>query len=81
VVEALPAGDTAGRLEALGFAGLIVNRKGFADGGAEWLEGLAAAGRPETMRSADGDLVFVRLLAIPHGVSRLTVAEEPAPID
>jgi len=68
-VEGLPAGEAVGRLEAMGFLGLILNRKGFADGGAEWLAGLAAAGRPETETSSDGDFVFVRLSALdPEGL-------------
>ena len=60
-IEALPAGEAIRRLEAMGFAGLVLNRKGLADGGAEWLAGLAAAGREEAVASADGELVFVRL--------------------
>jgi hypothetical protein len=70
-LEGLPARDAAARLLALGFSGLILNRKGFADGGDAWLAGLAAAGRPETVRSSDGDLVLVRL----------TAEGEPAPTD
>lgn len=48
-------------LERIGFAGLLVNRKGYEDGARELRERLAASGRVEAWESADGDFLFVRL--------------------
>lgn len=60
-IEALSGADVVRRLEEMGFAGLILNRKGYADGGTEQLAELRAAGHQETVEGADGELVFVRL--------------------
>jgi phosphoglycerol transferase len=48
-------------LERIGFAGLLVNRKGYEDGARELQERLAASGRLEAWNSPDGDFLFVRL--------------------
>lgn len=60
-IEALSGADAVRRLEETGFAGVILACRGYADGGAEQLAELAAAGRRETVASADGAFVFVRL--------------------
>ncbi|HSD29731.1 MAG TPA: hypothetical protein VLL75_20675, partial [Vicinamibacteria bacterium] len=48
-------------LERLGFAGIIVNRRGYEDGAARLLRGLAQAGRAAVTESATRGLSFVRL--------------------
>ncbi len=60
-VEALEPAAMAAALERIGFAGVLVNRKAYADGGAELRDGLAQAGRQEAWESADRDFLFVRL--------------------
>jgi hypothetical protein len=57
-LEAEPLADA---LERIGFAGLLVNRKAYADGAAELRERLAASGRLEAWESPDRDFLFVRL--------------------
>ncbi len=57
-LEAEPLADT---LERLGFAGLLVNRKAYTDGGRDLRERLAARGRPEAWESPDGTFLFIRL--------------------
>ena len=61
-----PPREIARRLESYGFAGLLVSRRGFPDGGAALLEGLAEAGRPAALESEDGRLVFVPLEPAPR---------------
>jgi hypothetical protein len=51
----------ADALERIGFAGLLINRKAYADGAAELRERLAASGRLEAWESPDHDFLFVRL--------------------
>ncbi len=51
----------ADALERIGFAGLLVNRKGYEDGAQALRERLAASGRLEAWESPDGDFLFVRL--------------------
>src|SRR5262249_38293922 len=63
-VAALRADAMVGTLERYGFAGIILNRDGFADGGEEVLEGLRAAGRPAS-ETVD-DLVLVPLRPAPE---------------
>jgi hypothetical protein len=59
--EALVPADMARALERMGFAGLLVNRKAYPDGGLELREALAAAGRSEAWESTDHDFLFIRL--------------------
>jgi hypothetical protein len=59
--EALVPADMAGALERMGFAGLLVNRKAYPDGGLELKEALAAAGRSEAWESTDHDFLFIQL--------------------
>ncbi len=58
---ALDPETLADALERIGFAGVLVNRKGYEDGGRELRERLAASGRLEAWESPDGDFLFVRL--------------------
>jgi hypothetical protein len=60
-VYALPAEPLAEAAERLGFAGLLVNRKAYADGGQELRERLGATGRQEAWESRDGTFLFIRL--------------------
>ncbi|HYN01870.1 MAG TPA: hypothetical protein VE359_05465 [Vicinamibacteria bacterium] len=60
-VEALEAESMADALERMGFAGLLVNRKGYEDGARELRDRLAATGRLEAFESPDRDFVFIRL--------------------
>ena len=48
-------------LERYGFAAVQINRKAYADRGAALLHGLRAAGRADTIESARGDLVGIRI--------------------
>ncbi len=57
----LPAEPLADAAERLGFAGLLVNRKAYVDGGRELRERLAATGRQEAWESPDGTFLFIRL--------------------
>ena len=59
--EALDPAAMASPLERIGFAGLLVNRKAYADGGAELREALVTAGRTEAWESSDHDFLFIRL--------------------
>ena len=59
--EALEPEELADALERIGFAGLLVNRKGYEDGAQSLRERLAASGRLEAWESPDGDFLFVRL--------------------
>jgi hypothetical protein len=59
--EALEPEALADALERIGFAGLLVNRKGYEDGAQSLRERLAASGRLEAWESPDGDFLFVRL--------------------
>ncbi|MFI5007675.1 MAG: hypothetical protein ACHQKZ_09550 [Solirubrobacterales bacterium] len=68
-IEALSVPDAVRRLEEMGFAGVMLNRRGYADGGTEQLEELRAAGPQERVEGADGNLVFVRLRPSVPGVT------------
>ena len=57
----LPAEPLADAAERLGFAGLLVNRKAYVDGGQELRERLGATGRLEAWESPDGTFLFIRL--------------------
>jgi hypothetical protein len=59
--EALEPDAMARALERMGFAGILVNRKAYADRGRGLREALAAAGRLEAWESPDHDFLFVRL--------------------
>ena len=58
---ALEPEPLAQALERIGFSGLLVNRKAYADGARELRERLAASGRAEAWESPDHDFLFVRL--------------------
>jgi hypothetical protein len=60
-VEELRPEEMASELEGFGFAGLILNRKAYEDGGEPLRLALAAGGRGEGLSSPDGDFLFVRL--------------------
>jgi hypothetical protein len=60
-VEALEPAAMASALERMGFAGVLLNRKAYADAGAELRDALAEAGRNVAWESADHDFLFVRL--------------------
>jgi hypothetical protein len=60
-VEELPPEHMASELEGFGFAGLILNRKAYEDGGEGLRLALAAGGREEGFLSPDRDFLFVRL--------------------
>jgi len=67
-VQDLPAGEMALALESYGFAGILLNRKGYEDRGEQLLSELAEAGWPmEFEQGVDNEWVFIRL----------TPAEEP----
>jgi hypothetical protein len=57
--------EMVAELEELGFEGIIINRMGYADRAAGFLNELAAAGRGATLESPDRDLVFVKLQPSP----------------
>jgi hypothetical protein len=59
--ESLEPEPLADVLERIGFAGLLVNRKGYGDGGETLRRRLAATGRQEAWESADRDFLFIRL--------------------
>jgi len=59
--EALELEALVDALERIGFSGLLVNRKGYADGASELRERLAASGRQEAWESPDRDFLFIRL--------------------
>jgi len=67
-VQKLSAGEMAKTLESYGFAGILLNRKGYQDRGEALLAELAQAGWPmEFEQGIDNEWVFIRL----------TPAEEP----
>jgi hypothetical protein len=68
-LEELPPEEMASELEGFGFAGLILNRKAYEDGGEALRLALAAGGRGEGFSSPDRDFLFVRLR--PQVVPRL----------
>jgi hypothetical protein len=57
----LPAEPLADAVEHSGFAGFLVNRKAYEDGGRELRDRLAATGRLEAWESPDGTFLFIRL--------------------
>ena len=64
--EELEPAELAGALERIGFAGLLVNRKGYDDAAAELRRQLAASGREQAWESEDGAFLFVRLRPAVH---------------
>jgi hypothetical protein len=60
-LEELPPEQMASELEGFGFAGLILNRKAYEDGGEALRLALAAGERGEAFSSPDHDFLFVRL--------------------
>jgi len=61
-VQDLPAGEMATVLESYGFAGILLNRKGYEDRAEHLLEELAKAGWPMTFeQGVDNEWVFIRL--------------------
>jgi len=60
-VEALPPVEMAAALERMGFAGLLVNRKAYADEAADLRDTLTENGRPESWESTDHDFLLIRL--------------------
>jgi len=61
-VQELPAGEMATALESYGFAGILLNRKGYKDRGEQLLSELAEAGWPmEFEQGIDNEWVFIRL--------------------
>jgi len=61
-VQALPAGEMAETLESYGFSGILLDRKGYADGGKQRLAELAKAGWPvEFEQGVNNEWVFIRL--------------------
>ena len=60
-VEALEPAAMAAALERIGFAGMVVNAKAYADRGEELRTALADSGRAEAWESPDRDFLFVRL--------------------
>jgi hypothetical protein len=57
--------ELVAELERLGFDGLVVDRRGYADRARRLLRGLAAAGRAVAFQSTARDLAFVRLSPSP----------------
>jgi len=61
-VQELPAGEMATALESYGFAGILLNRKGYEDRGEALLAELAQAGwSMEFEQGIDNEWVFIRL--------------------
>ncbi len=73
-VEELPPEQMAEALERFGFAGVLVNRRAYKDGGQELRERLAATGRREAWESPDHVFLFIRLRPAPSTVSPDDVA-------
>jgi hypothetical protein len=80
-VEALEPVAMAEALERLGFAGLIVNLKAYADRGEELRAALAADRRDEAWESPDRDFLFVRLheAASPEPIDRVVPPDAGSP--
>jgi hypothetical protein len=74
--EALEPAELARALERIGFAGVLVNRKGYEDGARQLRSELAAGGREQAWESSDGDFLFVRLRPAPDGSAPDTVIQE-----
>ncbi len=64
------------RFERIGFAGVLVNRKGYEDGARQLRSELAASGREQAWESSDGDFLFVPLRPAPDGSAPDTVIQE-----
>jgi MFS family permease len=60
-VEKLEPAAMVSALERIGFGGVLLNRKAYADGGGELRDALAEAGRNVAWESTDHDFLFVRL--------------------
>jgi hypothetical protein len=60
-VEALPLERMAEALEQCGFAGVLLNRKAYGDGGQDLRERLEATGHREAWESPDREFLFIRL--------------------
>jgi hypothetical protein len=84
-MEELPPETMVDALERCGFAGILLNRKAYADGGQGLRERLAASGRPEAWESPDREFLFVRLRPAtnpaPPDEVVLKAAPPPAPTD
>jgi hypothetical protein len=76
-VEALEPAAMAEVLERIGFAGMVVNLKAYADRGQELRTTLADSGRSEAWQSPDHDFLFVRLhpAASPEPLDRLVLPD------
>ena len=79
--ESLEPEALADALEQIGFAGLLVNRKGYEDGAQSLRERLAASGRPEAWESLDGNFLFVRLRPAVNRLPPDVVVPEVPPTD
>jgi phosphoglycerol transferase len=60
-VEAMAPAKMVDRLEEYGFSGVVVDRRGYADGGRSLLSGFAEAGRNPLVDEEGGGRAFVRL--------------------
>jgi len=68
-VQELPPGEMAATLESYGFAGILLNRKGYEDRGEQLLAELARAGWPmEFEQGIDNEWVFIRLTPVDEPV-------------
>jgi len=68
-VQELPAGEMATALESYGFAGILLNRKGYEDRGDQLLAELTQAGWPmEFEQGIDNEWVFIPLVPDPQPV-------------
>lgn len=77
-VEFLRGAELTSTLEQMGFAGLVVHRLGYPDGGAAVLESLQAHLPPGSLFSSPaGDKVFVALQPSPHPGNLITLLYGP----
>jgi hypothetical protein len=67
-VETLPPVEMAAALERMGFGGLLVNRKAYADEATDLRDTLTEKGRPESWESIDHDFLLIRLRPAPQPV-------------
>jgi phosphoglycerol transferase len=79
-VERLPMADRVALLQALGFAGIVLDREAFADRGRGYEAELARLGAGESIDSQDGTLAFHRLPAsTPREDRVITLLPAPGP--
>jgi len=85
-VQELPAGEMAKTLESYGFAGILLNRKGYEDRGEALLAELSQAGWPlEFEQGIDNEWVFIRLMPAEEPILptltpyAFTTSKEPSP--